>query len=77
MLPSNLRMTSISFRKYLLDHIVDMRESRNFEFKTGGGAYPIEILPEVRQYSGVDRKPCMRASFPIVQALSHVLSHID
>ena len=25
-----------------------MRESRNFEFKTGGGAYPIQILPEVR-----------------------------
>ena len=26
---------------------MNLRESRNFEFKTGGGAYPIQILPEV------------------------------
>ena len=34
-------------REYVWDDIVNLRESRNFEFKTGGGAYPIQILPEV------------------------------
>ena len=38
-------------RNYTFNQFVNMRESRNFEFKTGGGAYPIQILPEhIRKY---------------------------
>ena len=31
----------------MLNAFVDVRESRNFEFKTGGGSYPVSVLPEV------------------------------
>ena len=37
----------LAFRHYILNEIVNIRESRRFEFKTGGGAYPTQILPEV------------------------------
>ncbi|XP_046850261.1 uncharacterized protein LOC124443782 [Xenia sp. Carnegie-2017] len=38
-------------RSYVLNAFVDVRESRNFEFKTGGGSYPVSVLPEhIRKY---------------------------
>ncbi|CAB3980318.1 schlafen 1 [Paramuricea clavata] len=52
--PQHVEKESINHllpRYYILNQFVDMRESRNFEFKTGGGAYPIHILPEhIRKY---------------------------
>ncbi|XP_028390881.1 schlafen-like protein 1 [Dendronephthya gigantea] len=44
-------LKSLLPRAYYFNHYVSMRESRTFEFKTGGGAYPIQILPEhIRKY---------------------------
>ena len=47
-LASKSNIFHVFFRYYTFNQFVNMRESRNFEFKTGGGAYPIHILPEVR-----------------------------
>lgn len=47
-LASKSNIFLVFFRYYTFNLFVNMRESRNFEFKTGGGAYPIHILPEVR-----------------------------
>ena len=32
---------------YVYDSVIPVTESRHHEFKTGGGNYPITILPEV------------------------------
>ena len=33
---------------YVLDSTINVTESHHHEFKTGGGSYPITILPEVK-----------------------------
>ena len=35
---------------YVYDSVIPVTESRHHEFKTGGGNYPISILPEVHVF---------------------------
>ena len=42
----------LSFRNhsyYILGTTIEVTESHHHEFKTGGGSYPISILPEVQR----------------------------
>lgn len=52
--PFSVKKSSLEWRKssyYIYDSVISVTESRHHEFKTGGGNYPISILPEhVRKY---------------------------
>ncbi|XP_068671492.1 schlafen-like protein 1 [Montipora foliosa] len=52
--PFSVKRSAIEWRKnsyFVLDSVMPVTESHRHEFKTGGGRYPITILPEhVRKY---------------------------
>ncbi|CAH3160677.1 unnamed protein product [Porites evermanni] len=48
--PFSVKKSSLEWRQssyYIYDSVISVTESRHHEFKTGGGNYPISILPEV------------------------------
>jgi len=52
--PFSVKKSALEWRQnsyYVYDSVIPVTESRHHEFKTGGGNYPISILPEhIRKY---------------------------